>query len=399
MTSRSLRSPSSRLDGLRQSQIREMTRLAIESGAVNLSQGFPDFQPPSEVREAAAHAVREGPNQYAVTWGLPELRQSIAESLRGRHAPALDWIDPAEHVTVTCGVTEGIVSALMGIVDRDDEVVIVEPAHENYAPATRFAGATPVFLPLEPPEYGLDRDRLRAAITSRTKVVLLNTPHNPTGRVLTRDELGAVADACLEHDLVAVTDEIYDRILYDGREHIPLATLPGMKERTITVSGLSKTFAITGWRLGYVVTPEPWSSAVRTVHDFTTICAPTPLQHAGVAAYALPGSFYARQLEEYHGRRDVMMRILRECGFEADAPQGAYYVLASYDAWGFDGSVDEFSRWLTCEVGVAVVAGTHFYETAGLGEKQVRFAFAKRLETLEEARRRLASAFQKRVRY
>jgi len=390
--------PAARLHALRESRIREMTRLAIDCGAINLAQGFPDFDPPLAMREAAARAVREGPNQYAVTWGLAALRDAIAGSLRDRHAPWCDWIDPLRHVTVTCGVTEGIVAALMAIVDPGDEVIIVEPAHENYAPAARFAGGTPVFLPLLPPDFALDGDRLGALVTPRTKAILLNTPHNPTGRVLDAAELGAVAACCCENDLVAVTDEIYDRILYDGRPHVPLATLPGMAERTITVSGLSKTFAITGWRLGYVVAPEPWSAAVRTVHDFTTICAPTPLQHAGIAAYSLPESFYAQQVAEYHERRDAMMAILASSGFEAQRPQGAYYVMASHAAWGFDGDSDDFALWLTREVGVAVVGGAHFYHTPGLGESQVRFAFAKRLETLERVRERLERGFAARTR-
>jgi aminotransferase len=389
--------PATRLSGLRESWIREMTRIALDCGAINLAQGFPDFDPPLEVREAAARAVREGPNQYSITWGLPALREAIAASLRQQHAPHFDWVDPRRHVTVTCGVTEGIVASLMGVVDPGDEVIVVEPAHENYAPAVRFAGGTPIFLPLLAPDYRLDAERLRSLATPRTKAVLLNTPHNPTGRVLTLEELTAVAELCKERDLVAITDEIYDRILYDGRRHIALATLPGMAERAITVSGLSKTFSITGWRLGYVVAAEPWSTAARTVHDFTTICAPVPLQHAGIAAYALPESFYSRQLEEYHARRELTMRILEEAGFEARPPEGSYYVLAGHGAWEFDGDSTAFALWLAREVGVAVVGGTHFYNTPGVGEGQVRFAFAKKLETLEQVRERLVGAFERRA--
>ena len=248
---------SARLEHLSESWIREMTRVALECGAINLSQGYPDFDPPREVREAAAKAVLEGPNQYAGTWGLAELREAIAENLKRRYAPAFDWLDPDLHITITCGVTEGIVAALMAIAEPGDEVIIIEPAHENYTPAVRFAGAEPVYMPLLPPHYELDIERLRAAVTPRSKAVILNTPHNPSGRVLNREELLGVAELCIEHDLVAVTDEIYDRILYDGREHIPLATLPGMDERTITVGGLSKTFAITGWRLGFFAAREP----------------------------------------------------------------------------------------------------------------------------------------------
>ena len=388
MTSRG--KTAAKLEQLSESWIREMTRIALECGAINLSQGYPDFDPPREVREAAAKAVLEGPNQYAITWGLAELREAIAGDLKSRYAPQFDWLDPDLNITITCGVTEGIVAALMAIADPGDEVIIIEPAHENYTPAVRFAGAKPVYVPLLPPHYALDVERLEAAVTTRSKAVILNTPHNPSGRVLGREELDGVARICIEHDLVAVTDEIYDRILYDGREHIPLATLPEMDKRTITVGGLSKTFAITGWRLGFFVAREPWATGTRTVHDFTTICAPTPLQAAGAAAYSLGEEFYARQLDDYHARRDLMMEILPAAGFTpAGTPEGAYYIMAGYEEWGHPGESNDFALWLAKEVGVAVVGGSHFYHTPGLGEREVRFAFAKKLETLEEARDRL----------
>ena len=388
MTSRG--KTAAKLEQLSESWIREMTRIALECGAINLSQGYPDFDPPREVREAAAKAVLEGPNQYAITWGLAELREAIAGDLKSRYAPQFDWLDPDLNITITCGVTEGIVAALMAIADPGDEVIIIEPAHENYTPAVRFAGAKPVYVPLLPPHYALDIERLEAAVTTRSKAVILNTPHNPSGRVLGREELDGVARICIEHDLVAVTDEIYDRILYDGREHIPLATLPEMDKRTITVGGLSKTFAITGWRLGFFVAREPWATGTRTVHDFTTICAPTPLQAAGAAAYSLGEEFYARQLDDYHARRDLMMEILPAAGFTpAGTPEGAYYIMAGYEEWGHPGESNDFALWLAKEVGVAVVGGSHFYHTPGLGEREVRFAFAKKLETLEQARDRL----------
>ena len=388
------RKPSGRLDGMRESQIREMTRLALECDAINLSQGFPDFDPPEEVQEAAARAVRDGVNQYTVTWGTPALRQAIATSLRDRYQPAFDWLDPDRHVTVTCGVTEAIVSVLMSVIEDGDEVLIIEPAHENYGPATRFAGGTPVFVPLLPPDYPLDIERVRAAVTARTKVILVNTPNNPTGRVFTQRELESIADLVREHDLLVVTDEIYDRILYDGRPHIPIATLAGMDERTITVGGLGKTFAMTGWRLGYAVAYSGWSTALRTIHDFTTICAPAPLQEAAVTALGLPESFYERQLEDYHARRESIMATLATTGFEAAAPEGAYYVLANYRGWNTELNAREFARWLTRTVGVAVVDGPSFYETSGLGEGLVRFAFAKKLETLERVRETLTKGFR-----
>lgn len=389
-------SPSSRLSRLKESQIREMTRLANECGAINLSQGFPDFPPPLEIREAAARAVMEGANQYTITWGLPSLRQKIAASYRGRYSPDFDWVDPDKHVTVCCGVTEGITASLMGTIERGDEVVIIEPAHENYAPAVRFAGGTPVFVPLLPPDYSLDSERIAAAVTTATKAIVCNTPHNPSGRVFTHEELSGLARLCAEKDLLVVTDEIYDRILYDGRPHIPLATLPQMAERTITVGGLGKTFAVTGWRLGHVVAPEPWSTAVRTVHDFSTICAPAPLQEAAATALDLPESFYQKQTADYHERRELLLEILAESGFRATRPEGAYYVLADYEDWNDPRAGNEFSRWLTREVGVAVVSGSSFYETPGHGDRQVRFAFAKKLETLAAARERLVKAFERR---
>lgn len=391
-------SPSSRLNRLKESQIREMTRLAIECGAINLSQGFPDFAPPLEIREAAARAVMEGTNQYTITWGLPSLRQKIAASYRDRYSPHFDWVDPDQHVTVCCGVTEGITASLMATIERGDEVIIIEPAHENYAPAVRFAGGTPVFVPLLPPDYSLDSDRIGAAVTRATKAIVCNTPHNPSGRVFTHQELSDLARLCKEKDLLVVTDEIYDRILYDGRSHVPLATLPEMAERTITVGGLGKTFAVTGWRLGQVVAPEPWSTAVRKVHDFSTICAPTPLQEAAATALDLPESFYEKQTAEYHQRRDLLMRSLADSGFRATPPEGAYYVLADYEGWNDPRDGSEFAYWLTREVGVAVVNGASFYETPGHGDRLVRFAFAKKLETLAAVRGRLVKAFERRRR-
>ena len=390
------RQPSSRLNAISESRIREMTRLALEHDAINLSQGYPDFDTPAEVREAAVQAILGGDNQYAITWGLRPLREAIADYLRRQYAPHFDWVDPDKHVTVTCGVTEGITAGLVGAVEPGEEVVIVEPAHENYAPAVHFAGGSPVFVPLLPPDYVLDVDRVRQAVTERTKAIVINSPHNPSGRVFTESELEGLATVCREHDLIAVTDEIYDRILYDGRTHIPLATLPDMAERTVTVGGLSKTFAITGWRLGYAVAREPWSTALRTVHDFTTICAPTPLQVAGVTAFGLPESFYEQQLVEYHQRRAAMMEMLDAAGFEARSPEGSYYVLASFDAWDFPGTASDFAQWLTRDIGVAVVEGNSFYATAGLGERTVRFAFAKKLETLKQARERLVKGFRAR---
>jgi len=378
--------PARRLDTIRESTIREMTRLAIENEAINLSQGFPDFPAPAELKQAAIEAIRGEFNQYAITWGVPALRQAIAAKMQQRYDM---MVDPDRHVTVTCGVTEGIVSSLMAVTNPGDEVVIVEPFHENFLPAVLFAGGTPVFVALEPPAYELDVDRLRQVFTNRTRAIIINTPHNPTGRVFTREELQGLADLCQEFNVLAITDEIYEHIIYDGHTHVPLATLPGMTERTITIGGMSKTFAVTGWRLGYVVAMEPWSTALRTVHDFTTICAPAPLQHAAIVAMGFGDDYYRQMQEDYAARRKIMMETLEETGFLAQPPEGAYYVMADFSPLNFHGDDHAFAHWLTTQVGVAVVPGSSFYYTPGLGRNSVRFAFPKQLQTLEEAGNRL----------
>ncbi|MFQ5343178.1 MAG: pyridoxal phosphate-dependent aminotransferase [Anaerolineae bacterium] len=384
--------PAQRLAGLQESVIREMTRLAYQHDAINLSQGYPDFPAPEAVKQAAIDAIRSDYNQYSITWGRPATRQAIADRLRRQYG--MDWIDPDQHVTVTCGVTEAIVVSLMGIVNPGDEVVVIEPFHENFVPAVAFAGARPVFVPLEPPDYRLDPDRLRQSFGPRTRAILVNTPHNPTGRVFTREELTAVADLCQEFDAIAVTDEIYEYIIYDGLTHLPMATLPGMAERTITTGGFSKTYAVTGWRLGYAVAQEPWSTALRTVHDYTTICAPTPFQEAAVAALALPDSYYAALQAGYTDRRDQMIAILNDVGFKATPPEGAYYVMADFSDFDFDGDDTAFARWMATQARVAVVPGSSFYHIPELGKSSVRFAFPKRLETLELAGERLRAALE-----
>lgn len=384
---------SRRLVGLRESVIREMTRLAIRHDAINMSQGYPDFPAPPEILQAAHRAIDQGFNQYAVTWGVPELCRAIGDNLHRWYG--LNY-DPMRDITVTCGVTEAIIASLLAVANRGDEVLIVEPFHENYLAAAAFADAKPVFVPLEPPHYELDLDRLRQAFSNKTAAIILNTPHNPTGRVLTRAELEGVAALCREFDVVCVTDEIYDRIIYDGRKHIPMATLDGMYERTITVGGLGKSYAVTGWRLGYACAPEPYSKALRTVHDFTTICAPTPLQHAAVAAFQLPDSYYVALARDFTARRAKMMAILENARLMATPPEGAYYVLADFSEW--DTGMDDFAfaEYLTTEVGVAVVPGSSFYRTQGLGDTRVRFAFAKRLETLDAAEARLLTGLARR---
>jgi aspartate/methionine/tyrosine aminotransferase len=375
-----------RLTGLRESFIREMTRLAITYHAINLSQGFPDFDPPPEVIEAAHQALDSGANQYTITWGAPALRQAIATKMKRWYG--LDF-DPDEHITVTCGVTEAISATFMSLLNPGDEVIIIEPYHEGFVPAVVFAGGTPRFVPLDPHDFSLDLDRLRAAFNSQTCAILINTPHNPTGHVFTHDELESIAELCQEFDVVAVTDEIYEHIIYDDLAHIPLASLPGMADRTVTIGGFGKTFAVTGWRLGYACAQNHLSNALRTVHDFTTICAPAPLQAACAIALNMPAAYYVQLKQDYAARRDAIMSILSQAHFVARPPQGAFYVMADFGEWDFEGDDYAFARWLPANRGVAVVPGSCFYGTPGMGQRTVRFAFAKKIETLEAAGKRL----------
>ncbi len=375
-----------RLHMIRESFIREMTRLAITHDAINLSQGFPDFDPPREAIEAAHNALESGGNQYTITWGTLPLREAIAAKMERWYGLRFD---PNEHITVTCGVTEAILATLMGIVNKGDEVIVIEPYHEGYLPAIVFAGGVPRFVPLSPPDYALDPDLLRHAFNERTKAIIVNTPHNPTGHVFTRAEMESIAELCQEFNVVAITDEIYEHITYDCLPHFPLATIPGMGERTVTISGLGKTFAMTGWRLGYACALNPLSTILRTVHDFMTICAPAPLQAACAAVLDLPDEYYARLRTDYTLRRDKMMSIIDKAGFSARSPQGAFYVMADFSPWDFDGDDYSFARWLPSNLGVAVVPGSCFYGTKGMGKKSVRFAFAKKMETLEAAEARL----------
>jgi aspartate/methionine/tyrosine aminotransferase len=378
-----------RITRFRESVIREMTRLAIQYEAINLSQGFPDFDAPQAVKDAAVKAILSSNNQYSPTWGVPALRQKLATLYTER----LGWaVNPAEHVTVTCGVTEAINAAMLAILNPGDEIVIIEPAHETFVPSAIFAGAKWSVVPLDWPDYRLDPDRLAKAINPRTRALMLNTPHNPTGRVFDAEEIGAIVDAAVKHDLIIITDEIYDRILYDGRKHVSPGSLDALRERTITIGGLGKTFAVTGWRLGYVIAPTKLSAAVRPVHDFLTVCAATPLQVAAAEALSLPQEYYDGMLADYHRRRDAMMGILDELGFVARHPEGAYYVLADYSqvsAPQAEWDSMRFAKWLVAEVGVAVVPGTVFYTIPGYGEHSVRFAFPKKLETLQAAGERL----------
>jgi aminotransferase len=370
-----------------ESVIRGMTQLCNRYGGVNLAQGFPDFPAPAELKEAAKRAVDEDFNQYSITWGAPPLREAIADKARAfNRIPC----DPDRDVTVTCGSTEAMIATMLAIVDPGDEVVIFEPFYENYGPDVVLSGATPVFVPLRPPHQQFDPDELRRAFGPRTKAIVVNTPHNPTGRVLDREELGVIAGLCREFDCYCVTDEIYEHILYDGREHLSPASLPGMAERTITISGLSKTFSVTGWRLAWAIAAAPVTAAIRKVHDFLTVGAPHPLQIAGAAALRLGDAYYRELSASYELRRGLLIEALAAAGLAATAPEGAYYVMTDVGGLGFADDV-AFTDWLVREIGVAAVPGSSFYHDRALGRHQVRFTFCKSEATLAEAGRRLAS--------
>ena len=385
--------PARRTSELVESTIRGLTVYAASKGAVNLGQGSPDIPPPPEVVDAAHQALASGVHQYVPTWGLPELRTAIAAKTRRFYDLAYD---PDAETTVTCGVTEAVISALLGVADRGDEVVILEPAHENYHAGVVFAGATPVWVPIRPPDHRFDPDELaRAMARPGVRAVIFNSPHNPSGRVFTREELSVIADLCHEHDVVAISDEIYEHMTYGPHRHVPIATLPGMRERTITISGLSKTYAATGWRVGWAHAPAPLSDALRKIHDFTTICAPAPLQKASVTAVSLPDGYYASLRTWYLERRDRTVAILRAAGFDARPPEGAYYLMAGIDeparAAGVGSDDVRFARWLIDEVGVGTIPGSSFYRSdPELGRGTVRVAFPKSDATLDEVERRLA---------
>ncbi len=369
-----------------ESVIREMTRLANLHGAVNLSQGFPDFPAPEEIKDAARRAIDADVNQYAITWGAKSLRDAIAAKFERLYGVP---VDPERHVTVTCGSTEAIMAALMAFLNPGDELVVFEPFYENYGPDAILSGAVPRFVRLRAPHWDFDRDELRRAFGPRTRAIVINTPNNPTGKVFSREELEFIAALCIEHDAVAVTDEIYEHILYDGAVHIPIASLPGMAERTITINGMSKTYGVTGWRVGWAIAPEALSGAIRKVHDFLTVGAAAPLQEAGAMALALPDSYYTALAEGYRRRRDRLLPVLEQAGFRVHKPQGAYYTMTEIDAFGFADDV-AFARHMVETIGVAVVPGSSFYKDAADGSRQVRFAFCKKDATLDEAERRLA---------
>ena len=380
-----------RTHGFRESVIRGMTRLAREYDSINLAQGFPNFAAPDALKEAAARAIRDDINQYAITWGAQHLREALARTYATRYGLEAD---PEREITVTCGATEAMIATLLAVVNPGDEVIVFEPFYENYGPDTILADARPVFVPLEPGQP-LDLDRLAAAFTPRTRAIIVNTPGNPSGRVLTRAELQAIAELCRRHDTLAVTDEIYEHIRYTG-EHIPIATLPGMRERTVTISGASKTFCVTGWRVGWILAPAGLTDAIRKVHDFLTVGSPAPLQ-AGVAVAldTLGEEFYAGLARDYARRRDLLHQSLATSGFRCLKPEGAYYILADYAALaplaGDPATDTAFAIWLSREIGVTPVPGSSFFREAAAGRTLVRFVFCKTDEVLTEAAGRLSA--------
>jgi aspartate/methionine/tyrosine aminotransferase len=382
-----------RTHGFRESVIRGMTRLAREYDSINLAQGFPNFPAPELLKSAAMRAIQDDINQYAITWGASRLRRALAATYSRRYG--LD-ADPEREITVTCGATEAMIATLLAVVNPGDEVIVFEPFYENYGPDTILADARPVYVPLEPGQP-LDLDRLAAAFAARTRAIVVNTPSNPAGRVLTRPELEAIARLCREHDALAITDEIYEHIRYQG-EHLPIATLPGMRERTVTISGASKTFGVTGWRIGWIIAPPGLTEAIRKVHDFLTVGAPAPLQEGVAAALeALDDEFYRGLADAYRARRDLLHPALVQAGFLCSLPEGAYYILADFSPLAHlasDGGAPPddtaFAVWLSREVGVTPVPGSSFYREGGGGRSLVRFVFCKTDDVLAEAARRLA---------
>ncbi|MFO0981246.1 MAG: aminotransferase class I/II-fold pyridoxal phosphate-dependent enzyme [Planctomycetota bacterium] len=368
-----------------ESVIREMTRLAMLHQAINLAQGFPDFPAPPELKQAAARAIEADFNQYAITWGAKPLRDEIV-----RRATAYNGLEcEAEtHVTVTCGATEAMIATLLAVVDPGEEVIIFEPFYENYGPDCILSQAQPVFVPLHPPQFAIDFDQLRAAFTSRTRAIIINTPNNPTGKVFSRAELERIAALCIEHDVLAITDEIYEYILYDGRQHVSIGSLPGMRDRTVTISGLSKTFSVTGWRLGYAIASPQLTSAIRKVHDFLTVGAPHPLQIAAAELLTHADRYLAGLRTAYQLRRDLLVADLREAGLPVFVPSGAYYVLADIGDLGLGDDL-AVTRHLVEKVGVAVVPGSSFYKSSAAGRRLIRFCFPKKDETLRAAGERL----------
>ncbi len=377
---------SSKAERFTESVIREMTRLALRYNAVNLSQGFPDFPAPAEIKNAAKAAIDADVNQYAITWGAKKFRDAIAAKFERMQGVA---VDPEREITVCCGSTEAMMSSMMAIINPGDEVVVFEPFYENYGPDAILSGATPRFVKLQPPDWTFDPDELAEAFGPATKAIILNTPNNPTGKVFERAEFECIRDLCVRWNAFAITDEIYEHMLYDGAEHISLASLDGMRERTLTINALSKTYSVTGWRVGWVIAPPDVTAAIRKVHDFLTVGAAAPLQEAGAMAMQLPQSYYDTLSREYAARRERMLGILGGAGFKCFKPRGAYYIMTDISAFGFPDDV-AFAQYLVKEIGVAAVPGSSFYRDPADGRNHLRFTFCKKESTFQAATERLA---------
>ena len=376
---------------LTESVIREMTRLALQHNAINLAQGFPDFPAPDQVKTAAVAAIEGDLNQYPITWGQVSIREALADKYRQHYGMV---VDPERDVCVTCGATEAMIAAMIGCVDPGQEVIVFEPFYENYGPDVILAGATPRYVALRDPDFSIDRAELEAAFGPRTKAIVINTPHNPSGKVFTRGELETIAALCQRHDTLAITDEIYEHIIYGGARHISIASLNGMAERTVTISGLSKTYSITGWRLAYTIASERITAAIRKVHDFLTVGAPHPLQEAGAVALRLPELFYAELTAMYERKRGALHTALTRAGLRCSNPDGAYYIVAEIGELGFE---DDFAAadFLLDQVGVAAVPGSSFYHRPELGHRKIRFTFSKSDETIAAAAERLSHLQEK----
>src|SRR5215470_383322 len=387
---------SAKAEQFTESVIREMTRLALRHNAVNLSQGFPDFAAPSEVKEAARQAIADDINQYAITWGAKPLRDAIVEKFARTQGVE---VDPERELTICCGSTEAMMSSMMAIINPGDEIVVFEPFYENYGPDAILSGATPRFVKLAPPDWTFDEKELAAAFGPRTKAIILNTPNNPTGKVFTRAELEFVRDLCLRWNCYCITDEIYEHILYDGAEHITMARIDGMRDRTIVINGMSKTYSVTGWRVGWAIAPPEPTQAIRKVHDFLTVGAAAPLQQAGAIALRSPQSYYDELALTYTRKRQRLLKILTTAGFTVYKPRGAYYIMTDISRFRFperdprfasETKDVAFAKYLVEEVGVACVPGSSFYNDPQDGASQVRFTFCKKPETLAAAEARFA---------
>jgi aspartate/methionine/tyrosine aminotransferase len=368
-----------------ESVIREMTRLAMEHDAINLSQGYPDFPAPDILKKAASDAIFADVNQYAITWGAKNFRDALV--YKTKKFMGID-IDPEREITVSCGSTEAMIDVLLAVINPGDEVIVFEPFYENYGPDAIISGATPRYVQLRRPDWSFDEAELAAAFNNNTKAIIINTPNNPTGKVFSREELQFIAGLCQKWDALAITDEIYEHILYDGAKHVSPITLDGMRERTIVINGMSKTFSVTGWRVGYIIAPPGITGAIRKMHDFITVGAPAPLQEAGSIALRLPDSYFTDLAAHYQQRRDRLMNMLNEAGLNPMLPKGAYYIMCDIGSWGYPNDV-EFARFLVRDIGVATVPGSSFFRHPAAGKDIIRFTFCKKEETLRAAEERL----------